>query len=437
MRQYIYLLFALLTVIAPIQTSAQRSLVTDFAPFEMRKEAEQQDRVLREYYKDFTPKPIYASDSMMVAREILQLPDKWSDRVVTLHAENIFSAYDIVINDELVISYEDGFTPHNIEINNYLTQGINRIDMILRDSRCPELDGLLSDPSRARFVGSYLSAQPKNHINDFRVKLTPDPTNQFATLDIEILLRNDFVEAESVDVGFDIYDPNGKLLEFSVNEFNVEGGVTDTVRFNPLIYGVNNYKWSPKSPSQYKVMLYTRRNGMVTEYIPLSISFLDLKYEDGQITNFGQPLDLKIERYTPSLDAKSCRTELVTLKKRGVNTLSPLYPQPRWFYELCEELGFWVIDQVNINATQSADNKKVGGTPSNNPALLDEYLSRGASCYYRSRGFGSVVAYSLGGDESGNGYNMYRLYEWIKSVESDRPIIYIGAQGEWNSDILK
>ena len=43
--------------------------------------------------------------------------------------------------------------------------------------------------------------------------------------------------------------------------------------------------------------------------------------------------------------------------------------------------------------------------------------------YYRSRNFTCVIAYSLGGP-SGNGYNMYKAYQWLKSVEKSRPVIY-------------
>jgi hypothetical protein len=28
---------------------------------------------------------------------------------------------------------------------------------------------------------------------------------------------------------------------------------------------------------------------------------------------------------------------------------------------------------------------------------------------------------------------MYKCYEWFKTVESDRPIVY--SDGEWNSDV--
>ena len=45
-----------------------------------------------------------------------------------------------------------------------------------------------------------------------------------------------------------------------------------------------------------------------------------------------------------------------------------------------------------------------------------------------------VVAYALGAP-SGNGYCMYKAYEWLKSVEKYRPVVYVDADGEWNSDL--
>ena len=123
-----------------------------------------------------------------------------------------------------------------------------------------------------------------------------------------------------------------------------------------------------------------------------------------------------------------------TLKAKGNNTICPDYPQPGWFYDLCDELGLYVIDCANINAPEKRDDRKVGGTPSNDPSLADEYLERVKAMYYRSRNHSCVIAFALGG-ESGNGYNMYKAYEWLKSVEKSRPVICADADGEWNSDL--
>ena len=102
---------------------------------------------------------------------------------------------------------------------------------------------------------------------------------------------------------------------------------------------------------------------------------------------------------------------------------------------MCDKAGMFVIERMNLNSPTNSSIRTVGGTPANDPALLEEYMTRVKSMYYRSRNHSCIIAYSLGGENSGNGYNMYKVYEWIKSVEKERPVFYEGAEGEWNTDL--
>mgnify|MGYP002517743056 CR=1 FL=1 len=125
------------------------------------------------------------------------------------------------------------------------------------------------------------------------------------------------------------------------------------------------------------------------------------------------------------------------LKAKGVNTLCPDAPQPEWFYDICDALGLYVIEQANINPVAESNNRKVGGTPSNDPTLVGEYFARVKAMYYRTRNCTCIVAYSLGGDKAGNGYNMYKAYEWLKSVEQRRPVFYFGSDAHHEDVLLR
>jgi beta-galactosidase len=52
----------------------------------------------------------------------------------------------------------------------------------------------------------------------------------------------------------------------------------------------------------------------------------------------------------------------------------------------------------------------------------------------RTRNHSCVVAWSLayGG---GNGYNLYKSYELLHQLDTLRPVVYSGAEGEWNNDL--
>ena len=71
------------------------------------------------------------------------------------------------------------------------------------------------------------------------------------------------------------------------------------------------------------------------------------------------------------------------------------------------------------------------------------FATYGAKCvqneilmYFRSRNHSCIVGFMLGG-QAGNGYNMYKAYEYLTSVETRRPVIYEAAEGEWNSDPIE
>ena len=54
--------------------------------------------------------------------------------------------------------------------------------------------------------------------------------------------------------------------------------------------------------------------------------------------------------------------------------------------------------------------------------------------YERSKNHPAIVIWSLG-NEAGNGINFERTYDWLKSVENNRPVQYERAEQNYNTDI--
>ena len=349
---------------------------TEVIPYDKRHDADARNLAGADAYMAYTPEPFAASGDAVAVGQVVEIPYVWTDGVVYLHLENIGTAYTLTVNDSKVAEVEDPSTPAEFALTPYIREGKNAIALTLRRSAADRINAVPA--SRKAFENCYLYTQTKRSIRDFEIALVPDSTRKFGVLELAIVAQNGFNYDEPVTVGYDIYSPQGKLLEFNMQEVTIPGRSTDTVRFTPFIYGTNANKWEPgaKNPPLYKVMLFTRRDGAYREYMPLKIGF----------------------------------------------------------YDLCDELGLYVIDCANINAPEKRDDRKVGGTPSNDPSLADEYLERVKAMYYRSRNHSCVIAFALGG-ESGNGYNMYKAYEWLKSVEKSRPVICADADGEWNSDL--
>ena len=419
----------------PADLTAGRIFRTEIIPYDTRHDAESGNRSASGYTIDFKPQVLAASGEMAIVGQTIEIPYVWTDGVVYLHLENVGSAYSLYLNDQLVGEVEEALTPSEFHLTPHIHQGENSIKMILRPSRTPEINPVATI-ERPAFTDSYLYYQEKRSMRDFELKLIPDSLHRDGILRLRMVTQNAYNYEEEVERGYDIYSPQGKLLDFNMRAIPIPGRSTDTIKFDPFIYHVNQNRWKAGSttPPVYKVMLFSRRHGAYKEYMPLKIGYARPMLENGKIILHDTALELKPTRYNAAIDRKTTLTELRSLKTKGYNTLCPTYPQPRWFYELCTEQGLYVIDCPAIAAPEKRMERRVGGTPSNDPKLVDEYIERIKAMYYRSRNHTCVIAYTLG-NPSGNGYCMYKAYEWLKSVEQDRPVIYEDAAGEWNTDL--
>ncbi len=435
MKRNILLLSALLLAAAAVAQESGRIYRTEVVPYDTRHDAESGDRSKSGHTIEFRPQILSACVDF-TAGATVEIPYAWTDGEVYLHLENTRTAYTLRVNGHEVARIEDSSTPADFCLTPYIRQGRNEIRLDIRDSAEERIN---AEPKSAdAFAGCYLYAQNARSIRDFEIALIPDPEGRdFGVLDLKIIAQNRFNYEEPVTVGYDIYSPEGKLLDFNIVERTIAGRSIDTVRFSPYIYGAFKHKWeaaAKKNPPLYKVMLFTRREGAYKEYMPLRVGFGRTELVDGRLMRLGKELNLVEAQYDAAADAATTRKELLALRAAGKNTICPSMPQPAWFYGLCDELGLYVIDRANISAPDARTDRSVKGTPSNDPALVAAYIERVKAMYYRSRNFTCIIAYALG-SPSGNGYNMYKAYEWLKSVEKHRAVIYEDADGEWNSDL--
>ena len=444
MRKSIYsvLLVLLMAEICAVEVAAQmRVSRSEFLCYDRREDALKDIRTGIEKHIVIAPEEQFRSDEgkvRAVYEQKIEIPATWQDYNAYLHLENVGGDYSIFLNGKQITAPMDMYTSVDLFLSPYLVQGENTIAFVVVEEEYMRLlDEGLKMVERKRFENCYLFAQRKLGIFDYEVHLRPDSLGRFAELHLDVIADNSFSTHEVINVGYDIYSPEGKLVEYSVNDIAMEGFTRDTMHYSPYIYNSNPNRWSPSNPKLYDLMLYVKMNGILREYIPLKIGFTEYGYNDkGEITAFGTPLKLSKATYNAAADRATTEKEIKALKTKGINCLCPDYPQPRWFYDICDRVGIYVIDCVAISSPTNADNRDMDGTPANAPWLKDEYVARALTMYYRSRHHACIIAYSLSNSNSGNGYNMYKCYEALKAIGDSRAVIYPYADGEWNSDSL-
>ena len=439
-KSFLYPIFAFLALFLSLDSALAQAVIsrTEFLCYDKRNDAKGDVRINNDKYIDIRPTLQFEGEGSVRAvyeQEII-VPASWNDYHAYLHTENVGGDYTIFINGTQITSAIDRYTPTEMYISPYLDQGKNVVAIVVVDE--PYMAAVaegMSQPQRKQFDNCYIFAQRRLGIYDFSVRLVPDSLARFAELQLDVIADNAFSTVEVIEVGYDFYAPDGKLMEYSVNDLAMEGFTRDTVRFTPYIYHSNPNRWSPANPKLYDLTLYVKRSGILWEYIPLKVGFAEYGYtEGGDITAFGKVLTLKKETYNAAADKAITEREIKALKQRGVNCLTPDYPQPRWFYDICDKVGIYVIDCAAVASPSMADNRALGGTPANAPELVDEYLRRVETMYHRAQNHVCIIAFSLG-KKAGNGYNLYKAYELLKSKGDSRAIIYEDADGEWNTDL--
>ncbi len=427
------LFITILAVCAAYALSAQQVYRTEFSVFDTRDNALNNDHTQTERHIRFAPKMMEKVGNVEVVGQSVDMPTAWSDYNVYLHIQNSGKAYDLVVNEQLVASAEEALTPADFYLSPYLQQGKNEILLLVRDSQHTELQGSIEGNSVEQFSGSYLFAQHRRHIYDYDARIIEK--GKELMLELDIAVRNDFNFEEMVQVGYDIYSPENKLIDYTVREIAVAGRSIDTLRIRTKLGEESRFLWSASNPQLYRLTLYTKRDGKPREYISFRLGAGTTTFANGKIERNGKAVDIRSARYNARTTYAEALAEIKALKAKGVNTLLPDYPQAEWFYDICDAVGIYVIERAAIHPESQAENRKIGGTPSNNPTLVGEYLARVKAMYFRTRNHSCIIAYALGGDKAGNGYNMYKAYQWLKGVEKHRAVICTSAEGEWNTDL--
>ncbi|NUS26416.1 MAG: DUF4981 domain-containing protein [Streptomyces sp.] len=115
------------------------------------------------------------------------------------------------------------------------------------------------------------------------------------------------------------------------------------------------------------------------------------------------------------------RADLVLLKRFGFNAIRTAhYPNDPALYDLADELGFYVVDEADIESHDHAHEI------ADDPRYLNAFVDRVSRMVLRDKNHPSVIIWSLG-NESDYGANHDAAAGWVRRHDPTRPIQYEGA----------
>ncbi len=319
-----------------------------------------------------------------------EIGSEWDGRETNIVFEGVASCMYLYINGNYVGFTQGSHLQAEFDITEYVHTGKNElVAKVLK--WC--VGSYLEDQDFFRFNGIfrdvYLLSREKAHITDVFIKAD--------TKKIE-------VEAEK----YEIYD-NGKLVE------NLD---------QPIL-------WNAEKPHLYTVVVYGE-----TEVLPFKVGMRDVCISaDRELLVNGVSVKLKgvnhhdthpVNGYTQT-DAEY-KEELLKMKELNINTIrTSHYPPAPAFLQLCDELGFYVVDETDIE-THGFTRREAGGVgydvghgiyPCDRPEFEHEFVDRMQRMVERDKNHPCVIMWSTG-NESGHGINHVKMVEWARQRDDSR-----------------
>ncbi|NDD07574.1 MAG: glycoside hydrolase family 2, partial [Actinobacteria bacterium] len=198
----------------------------------------------------------------------------------------------------------------------------------------------------------------------------------------------------------------------------------------------NVLPWSAESPSLYDVEYQLiDPSGQVIEVTSQKIGFrsVEIKGKD-LLVNGARVMIYGINRHDFNrssgrvLSRELMRQDLLELKRWNFNAIrTSHYPNDPALLDLCDELGFYVVGEANI------ESHAFQNTLCNDQKYLNAWVDRVARMIQRDIHHPSVILWSLG-NESGSGINHRAAAAYARSFDPTRPLHYEGAiRGNWTA----
>lgn len=374
-------------------------------------------------------------------RKEFEIPQSWMGQEIILSFDGVKGASYFYLNGEFLGMSKDSKLPVRFNITDKAITGKNVIAMQTHrwsDATYLECQDFWRLSGIERDV--YVFTRPKAHVADFFAKPSLDNNYQNGIFSLNVKVNNNS-KSTGFTVDYRIIDNNGQNIAQESKKVQINGKSTE-IDFHKNIPNVK--KWSAEDPNLYSLVIELKDDaGNTLEATAIQIGFRTAEVKNKQFLVNGQPVLIKgvnIHEHNEFtghyVTEELMRKDFELFKKYNVNTARTChYPQSELFFKLADEYGIYVIDEANIEAHGMGYNLRAGGTLANNPLFLEDHLNRTIGMVERDKNHACVVTWSLG-NESGNGYNMYETYRWIKNRDNSRPVQYERAVLEWNTDIF-
>ncbi|MBR5287429.1 MAG: DUF4981 domain-containing protein [Clostridia bacterium] len=358
------------------------------------------------------------------------LPEDFAGKRVFVDFAGAESCITVWLNGHYVGFSGDTFTPHAFELTEYLVPGENKL--ACRVDRW-SAGSWMEDQDFFRFSGLYrdvtLYAIPEVHVQDIRVKTLLDDQYTDAMLDVALKLEI----AETA--------PKAKVvLTLKDGLKTVVSAEYDAAAEMALAFDVKAPKlWSSEEPNLYTLEIAVMDGDKLVEIMQQRVGFRRFELIDCVMHLNGKRIVFKgTNRHDfcaetgRAITVEKIRRDLLIMKRNNINAVrTSHYPNHSALYDLCDELGLYVIAENNLEShgtwqlLMPKEKPYEYAMPCDHEEWKGMMLDRVNNCYQRDKNHPSIVIWSLG-NESFGGTVLLDMCKKFKELDDTRLVHYEG-----------
>lgn len=360
-------------------------------------------------------------------RRSFELPADWKGGRVFLKFDGVSSAFYLWVNGKKVGYSQDSRTPATFDITQYLALGKNTVAVEVYKYS----DGsYFEDQDFWRLAGIFrdvtLMWQPDIALRDVFNKATLKNNYRDGSLVTELLVSNPTGIRRGFKLSGRLYDSSNRLISDADFGSEIDPKSSMLCRWNfPTIQNVK--AWSAEDPNLYKLLVEFETAGAEKIYTVFNVGFRSVEKKDGQVLVNGKPVLFKgVDRHEHSPELAQAITpdvakaDILAMKKYNINSIrTSHYPNHPSFYDLCDKLGMYVIDEANIEMHELYTNKDGPIGKGWEAATLD----RVKNMVERDKNHPCVVFWSLG-NETMDCKAFEDAAAWVKKRDASRLVHY-------------
>lgn len=336
----------------------------------------------------------------LYSRTLKVHPAMLANKTAYIHFEGVDSCFYLFINHRFVGYSQVSHMTSELEVSSFLQEGENLIQVLV----LKWCDGTyLEDQDKYRWSGIfrevYLLLRDPVHVVDIHARPAINEAFTRGACPTEITLNGEGL------VEYKLLRPNGMQIESGSLYIREKGSIDFLVDAPEL--------WCDEEPNLYTLLLTCGG-----ETIPVKVGFRHIEIREGVLYFNREKIKLKgVNRHDshPHLGSATPMDhmirDLMIMKQHNINCIrTSHYPNDPRFTGLCDEYGFYVIDEADLEAH--------GMAPSGWDELTDSdewtaaYLDRAERLYERDKNHPCVLMWSLG-NESGIGKNQRKMGEYL------------------------